>query len=432
MAAITNAYQYYLSTYRSSGVSRYDTHKKSQLRAVYNNIIKVNKESPLYKIKYSGDVERFAIDIKEKTRSIQNVVASLSDSEDGIESVFSKKIAQSSDEDVITAEYIGDEKTSEDSLPFDVEVRQLATPQTNLGNYLNPDKSDIKTGAYSFDLTTELNSFEFQYSVDAKDTNKDVQEKLIRLINNSNTGLRAAYVQNNSGDGAIQITSLQTGLDKDEQYLFEILPAPENGSMKAMNVLGIDHIAEMASNSSFLLNGVEHSSLSNNFTVNNAFALTLKGVSSDGTAASIGFKENADAIADNVQSLVNAYNNIIDLSHTYDDAQESSRLRRDIASVTNAYHNELESYGLKMTDDCSIDVDRSLLLDAVTAADSAECFSVLNNFKNDLNAKASEVSINPMNYVDKLLVAYKNPTGHNFAAPYITSIYSGMMLDRYC
>lgn len=432
MATISSAYQYYLSTYRSSDVSRYDTHKKSQLRAVYNNIVKVNKESPLYKIKYSKDVGRFAIDIKEKTRSIQNVVASLSDSGDGIESVFSKKIAQSSDEDIISAEYIGDEKTAEDMSPFDIEIRHLATPQTNLGNYMNPDKSDIKPGSYSFDLTTELNSFEFQYTVNVGDTNKDVQEKLIRLINNSNTGLRAAYVQKHSGEGAVRITSLQTGLSEDAQYLFEILPSPDNASIKAMNALGIDHVEEMASNSSFLLNGTEHSSSSNSLTINHAFALTLKSTNSDGSTTSIGFKENADAIADNVQSLVTAYNSMIELSYTYDDAQESAKLRRDISSVAKLYRNELEAYGLKLTENDSIQVDRSLLLDAVTSADSTECFSVLNNFKDDLNAKAAEVSINPMNYVDKLLVAYKNPAGHNFATPYITSVYSGMMLDRYC
>ena len=46
MAVIDSAYQYYLSTYAGSGMSRYDTHKKSQLRAVYNNIVKVNKDSP--------------------------------------------------------------------------------------------------------------------------------------------------------------------------------------------------------------------------------------------------------------------------------------------------------------------------------------------------------------------------------------------------
>jgi len=36
-----------------------------------------------------------------------------------------------------------------------------------------------------------------------------------------------------------------------------------------------------------------------------------------------------------------------------------------------------------------------------------------------------------MNYDNKIVVAYKNP-GHNFATPYITSIYSGMMLEQIC
>ena len=66
MAVIDSAYQYYLSTYAGSGMSRYDTHKKSQLRAVYNNIVKVNKDSPLYKINFTRDTGRFAIDIEER------------------------------------------------------------------------------------------------------------------------------------------------------------------------------------------------------------------------------------------------------------------------------------------------------------------------------------------------------------------------------
>lgn len=57
MAAIDSAYHYYLSTYGNS-VSRYDTHKKSELRKVYNQIVKANKESPLYKITDTGDVKK--------------------------------------------------------------------------------------------------------------------------------------------------------------------------------------------------------------------------------------------------------------------------------------------------------------------------------------------------------------------------------------
>ena len=95
MAVIDSAYQYYLSTYAGSGMSRYDTHKKSQLRAVYNNIVKVNKDSPLYKINFTRDTGRFAIDIKEQARSIENFIAALSNNapDDNAEHAFSRKIA---------------------------------------------------------------------------------------------------------------------------------------------------------------------------------------------------------------------------------------------------------------------------------------------------------------------------------------------------
>ena len=57
-------------------------------------------------------------------------------------------------------------------------------------------------------------------------------------------------------------------------------------------------------------------------------------------------------------------------------------------------------------------------------------FETLSKFRDSIGHKAESVAINPMNYVNKVVVAYKNP-GHNFATPYISSIYSGMMLDEY-
>lgn len=429
MAAIDSVYQYYLSTYGTSSNTRYDTHKKSQLRAVYNNIVKVNKESPLYKVKYSGEVQRFAIDLKEKTRSIQNMIASLSSEGSGLESSFAKKVARSSDEESVGVQYIGSSSDSELSESFEVEVYSLATPQVNEGEYLSPNSRDFKPGTYSFDLNTNIGSFEFQYSVNGNNTNQDVQEKIIRLINSSNIGLKADYVS--QGDkGAVRIESVQTGHAKNEDYLFEIVPSPDSGSIKAMQTLGIQHVTESAQNSSFLLNGLERSSLSNTFTVNNHFELTLKKKSTDG-ASHIGFKANSDAIADNVQSLVDVYNNIIRLGHDSANTQSSNKLLRDMEGVAKSYHNELEAVGLQMDSDGYITIDRNLLTDAVTAKDSKESFSVLNRFKDSLNEKAASASIDPMNYVSKVLVAYKNP-GHNFSTPYVISIYSGMMLDCYC
>lgn len=433
MAAIDSAYQHYLSTYHNASISRYDTHKKSQLRAVYNNIIKTNKESPLYKIKSSREAKIFAIDIKERARSVQNLIASLSDSPDGSENMFAKKIAQSSDEDTVSAEYIYPDTSEQidDDVSFDVEVQRLATPQVNTGNYLLPDKSSLKPGSYSFDLSTPLSSYEFQYTVGSEDTNLTVLHKLENLINNSNVGLQAKLTENDSGRCALSIESRQTGLSENEQYLFEIMPSPDQGSLKAMRTLGIDHVTEMPQNSSFLLNGAMRSSLSNTFTVNNMFSLTLKKPSQEGAPARIGFKTDADAIADNIQKLVNVYNNCIRLGHDNTDPQQSRKLITDFSGAARPYYNELEAIGLNFTEDSYISVDRSLLTDAVTAEDAKDSFATLNQFKDALNAKAANASINPMHYVNKVLVVYKNP-GHNLASPYISSIYSGMMLDRYC
>ena len=430
MAAIDSAYQYYLSTYGNSTVSRYDTHKKSQLRDTYNKIVKTNKESPLYKIKNLGEAKKYAIDIKESVGDIQHIAASLSSSDQGIEKAFSKKIAQSSDEDVVTAEYIGNDDTP-DTASFHIAVKQLATEQINQGNYLQPDRYQFTPGIYSFDLNTNTNSYEFQFSVDRKDSNADVQQKLMQLINHSKIGITASMVQNEKGENALVLSSNQTGIADGEEYLFQILPDASPSSMHAMKLLGINQVAQEAGNSSFVLNGNEHSSYSNSITVNNQFDLTLKGVSKNGSEATIDFKTDADAVADNVSKLANVYNEVIKIGHSYADPQNPNKLVSDMSSVAKDYRNELEAMGLELDADNYLHIDRNLLYDAVTAEDAHDNFSVLNEFKDTLNSKATQASIDPMNYVNKIIVAYKNP-GHNFATPYITSIYSGMMLDRYC
>lgn len=78
---ISTVYDYYLSTYGSKDITKSDIHKKSDLRSIYNNIVKISKSSPLYKVELSDDVQKHAIDLKENARNIK----SLSDS------LFSKK-----------------------------------------------------------------------------------------------------------------------------------------------------------------------------------------------------------------------------------------------------------------------------------------------------------------------------------------------------
>ena len=307
MTFINSAYHYYLSAYGNSATSRYDTHKKSELRSVCNNILKINKESPLYKIRNNRQVPTFLIDIKENARQIKNVVSSLSDNGEGLVNAFQRKVAVSSNEDIVSATYIGGHSEKDASENYDIEVRQLAAPQSNLGNFLDSRSLDFEPGDYSFDLNTTTNSYEFQYTVNPNDTNLSIQEKLSRLFNNSGVGLTAEVLTDEKGRSALKLTSKQTGLSENESSLFAINPKASVHSMDAMELLGIHQITSPAMNSSFIFDGVEHSTYSNTFTMNNVLELTLNGISPEDSPSQIGFKTNIDAVADNLTKLIDAY-----------------------------------------------------------------------------------------------------------------------------
>ena len=202
--------------------------------------------------------------------------------------------------------------------------------------------------------------------------------------------------------------------------------------MAAIDALGIDHVAQEAQNAVFLLNGTEQMAYDNTFLLDNNFELTLHGVSPEGKPAVIGFKTNADAMTENIQTLVDSYNSVLQTANKYSISQpQSVKLYRDMSGTAFAYQKSLENIGLMVGDNGEIAIDDERLTETVSSDDFDQKLSVLNDFKNLLNMKANNASLDPMKYVEKVLVTYKNP-GKTFVTPYITSIYSGMMMDEYC
>ena len=435
MASVINsAYDYYLTTYGSQHTSRYDSHKREDLRDTVNKIKKIKKESPLYKVKISGDVQKFAIDIKENARNIKNIVASFSEDEAGIGAAFEKKIAISSNPEAATAEYVGDASSLKESEGFELEIMQLASPQTNVGNFMKRGEYDFLPGSYSFDLNMNSNSYEFQYNINVGDTNEEVLQKLARLVNNAHIGLKADMLSGSQEMAALRLESNQTGLAPDESSLFRIVPENTHESRQTMQILGIDAVAAMAENSSFLLNGTPHSSYSNTFTINNVFSITLNDVTPANQPVKIGFKPGAEAVTDDIQSLVDSFNSMIRIAEHHSGMPASNeKLLKDMGNVAKTFSSSLDPIGLSVSDKGMIDVDRTKLTQSVVSEEADQNIGVLNRFKDAIGRKADEASLDPMNYVKKILVTYKNPiSDKNLVCPYISSIYSGMMVDRIC
>ena len=196
-AALNSVYNYFLTAYAPTNpVSRYDTHKKSELRSVYNSIRKQSKESPTYIIDTSSETKAFAVGVKEGARQFSNVISSLSSGEDN--DVLSRRVASSTDDRIVSAKYIGEPSGSQDEISFSISVDRLAESQVNEGKFLpTDDRVGLEAGTYSFDIHVNGSDYEFQFGVAADDTNGNLQNKLESLINRSNIGVIADVIHEN-------------------------------------------------------------------------------------------------------------------------------------------------------------------------------------------------------------------------------------------
>ena len=231
MLALSSVYNHYRTTYAQGAITKYDAHKKSELRDIYNSIIRLNKESPLYLPDTSKRSQAFAIGIKESARGLHNVIASLGGLSEN--ELLNKKAAYSTNEDILTAQYVGDANREDEIPSFDVEVRSLASPQVNFGSFLPSDSMQLPTGTYSFDVNIHNTKYEFQYNITDGDTNLSIQEKLVRLIKGAGIGIDAT-VETDGNLSAIRLVSSNTGSPLGRPSLFTVSDTPS--SMEAGSV----------------------------------------------------------------------------------------------------------------------------------------------------------------------------------------------------
>ncbi len=429
---LTNVYNFYMTTYAPKSSTPYDSHKKSELRSVYNSIVKLNKESPLYILDTSRASREFAVNMKENARELRNTIASLGGLDE--EELLNKKVAYSSNPDIATAEFVGALQEGDELPSYEIEVNSLATAQVNAGKYLPSDEPvALPPDTYSFDINIDDLNYEFQFSIKPTDTNRDVQERLSRLITNANIGIRAQVVPGEDNTSYLRMESSTTGRKDGRDYIYRVSDHRTSKTSGTVDYFGLDHVATEASNASYIVNGEERTSTSNRFNLDRIYEIELTGVSSEeGETASIGLKTDVESLTENVNTLVRGFNSFLQAVAEYTDNQpKSNQLFHEMSGVARVFAKELTSVGLNLNLDGTLEVDDETLKQSAMSEDAAEAFSPLKSFTNAVLRKSNQVSLNPMNYVNNIIVAYKNP-GKNFASPYITSAYSGMMFNSYC
>lgn len=424
---ISSVYSYYLSQYGNKSNSKYDSHTRTQLKNTYSKVVKINSQTPVYKLDLSTAAQKYAIDLKEHARALENITEDLSDGADG--TMTFKKSAVSSNASAVNASYITDFGAASDDESFDINVKQLACSQLNTGNYLQPRSKHIKPGEYSFDLSINDVIYEFQFKVDNSETTNNIQNKIARLINRSNIGLTANIKEDNLGNTAINIESEATGINGTTPVIFSI-KSDDASNQPLIDTLGLDRVTQYPANAIFDVDGDERSSMSNSITINKAYDVKLSKVTEE--PVTISLKADADSIVESLNELVAGYNNLISVTNDENNNhfQGTEKLQNEIASIARSYKKQLADSGLSLNKDGTISADKEVIINADNKDALSHIYESLNSFKNSIKEKAEDIALNPMDYVNNKIIAYKNPL-RSFPDPYNLSAYTGMMFNGY-
>lgn len=416
---LLSSYNYYTQAYSqmySKPATKYDTHKSTELKNLYKKMVSTNKQSPLYKITLSEDTQNYVLGIKSAAVELKNLSSFLSDTTDPI---YEDRTAYSSDVNFVKARLTtSDYSKIPQSLSF--EIKSLATPQRNESKMLLKDSASIYPGTYTFSITKEDETYHYQITTKKTDSNQTIMKNLKNFINQSDIGIKASIKYKNNRC-AMVLESERTGTDF---QLSDVSP-----STGIVSIMRLNKVVAKATNAEFTINGDTKVSSTNEITINNSMEIDLLAPTEKAVSIDLGL--DGTRIIEKAKEFVSSYNYLNSLATDHLETQQSAKkLLADMTSVTEKNKDALERAGFLLSEDGSIKVDESLLVQGIESGEFVDLFADISSFKNDIIKKADALSLDPMSYVDKTLLTYPN-FKHSFPNPYMPSMYSGMLYNQY-
>lgn len=418
MLVNSNIYNYLGST--QVPVKRNRTHKSSELKAIYNNMARYNKKSPRYLLSLSMSKQSQIINIKESAMTLRETADRFSDINSDI---YEKKLVVSEDEEYVS----GSLKTGRhSSLPeeLSIQVDSLASEQTNTGSYLKQDRLNLKPGEYNLNIVTTSGSHKTVLTVSTGNTNLDIQKRLLQFINSTHCGIKCTLLTQGEAH-ALSMTSSEAGSPSTEDGLHFSF----DGDSPLLDTLGLNNVTTLPANSEFKINGEPHASTSNHISINQSIELDFH--KADSRPVSIKLIPDSENSLSQIEQFTRAYNSLLD---TWEDNSASGpgcrNLFRDISVIAMRHKNALADAGLTVEDNGRLSYDSSDLLHKIKDGSLYKLFSGDASFVNDIIQSTERLTIDPIAYINKLIVTYPDSTKKS-GSVYNKSLYSGLLYNNY-
>ncbi len=425
------AYNHLLTEYSSNFSARTrSVHKPNELKAVYSRILNMNRHSAYYKLNLSGEKQLFTLALKDASLALADTLTELGQAFQRPSVINS---AHSSDPESVSAS-LTDAENTHFSNPVAIQVKALATPQVNTGHKVPSEGDGPTPAAYRFRIQTGEDSYEFSYNVSTFSTNRELMHKLTNFINRSDIHVLAKVEDDAQGQTSrIVLSSEETGLAEGQASAFSISDSTSGGGLVPglVSYFGLDHMTQKPSNARFTVDGEERRSMSNTIVFDHDLSVTLNKKTKHEVVIS---PETAgEQAVGELANFLKSYNALLSLSRNgLPGNRRSARLQNDLTHILSTDPEELSRAGIKRNEDFTLAIDPTTIKKPETMQHLKTLFEEPDGLFARLSHKMSDISLNPVDYVDKVIITYPNTAKPGFTNPYLTSIYSGMMFNSYC
>ncbi|MBE5937386.1 MAG: hypothetical protein E7265_05070 [Lachnospiraceae bacterium] len=414
----------YLTPHNDMGKRNLRVRAGKELLDHYSAIVKKSKTTPMYIINLTDEKQEYAIGLKELSLSLGETVE---DYRNNIESALCN-IAPYTSDDGIEATIVSKEELLPEDM--DVIVNNMATRQVNVGFDYYGSGRGLPGGSYGFSAKVDGKEYRFRYSMKDGTSNSTVLSNLAKTINDARIGINAEVKNLNPDKIYLQLTSEKTGADG--MHMFEFIDDDNSNKLGIVSYYGLDQVSVAPENASIDINGVNYVRKSNKLVLNGSLELIIKKESEK--PVHVGYVKDHTEAVHNLSEVLDAYNEIVDLSYRHAESKETrnQRIRSDLKGIYENNKMELASAGVEMDERGYLYVNEDVVKNSFIGGVFEDVLGKESKFLADLSSLANRVALNPMEYVNKLMVAYPDYSREGYAHPYMTSIYSGMLFNYYC
>lgn len=421
------AYNNMIESYLPKQMVRNNAHKKNELKKIYDSIIKHSRNTGFYKINLSKENQEFTFGIKDAAIILKTKLGEMSDSE---QPSYYQKIVTVSDESALDAELVS-EDVSRIPENIDLSVESLASPQVNVGKDLFLPSRGLEKGMYDFRAYIKGKAYDLNFLQKEKSSNQDTIHRMADYLGQALPELTVTVEEGaNKEYSRLRIASNFTGDYGERAFTFEDADTYREG---IVDFFGMNRVEKPGRNTQFIINGVEKQTNSNTFQIENTLQVTLNEVTD--RPVTLRVLNDPAQILEQADSVLEAFNDMLHLAETRKEVNGSfgaRKLLNEIKGIEQNYQEELKANGLIAAEDGTLSRDEKISDLAAKDGSLKEFFTGKNGFITKILGKAEEISINPMEYLDKTIVTYPNSNRTISNNPYMTSIYSGLFFSSYC